>query len=186
MMSIYCSVCNKSKKEKENFLKEYCEVCPSKVENIMMIEELKKDELTKLGNRHKLKEFLEKYVDDDKYYDVILFDLNNLHTINRNYGYEAGDKYILEFVNILKKIFKKENTMIFRIGGDEFLVFSKMQISNLDEIKNYAIHSKEVWYPKEENFYNLLSKLDRELIDLKKKRINPIIRFFKKIVGCRY
>jgi len=43
---------------------------------------LKKDNLTKVGNRFKLDEYLEN-LDKNKIYNVILIDVNNLHEINR-------------------------------------------------------------------------------------------------------
>jgi len=186
MANVYCQNCNREKNEGENYNPHFCKICPAQKENLAKIEELKKDELTKLGNRHFLKEFLEKYVDKNKPYFVYLFDLDNLHNINREFGYEAGDKYILEFVSLLKNKFRENNVMLFRIGGDEFLAF---QLSGdyveMEEIRKYATFTFSYWYPKEINFYSVLSQLDREIISLKRQREHPIKRFLKKLLGCR-
>lgn len=52
---------------------------------------------------------------------VLVFDLNNLKTVNDQIGHLAGDQLILGLAQILKNTFRSED-MLCRIGGDEFLV----------------------------------------------------------------
>ena len=182
-----CKECHR--KDKPGYNPEYCKICPGTHCNLTLIEELKKDQLTKLGNRHFLKDFLQKYVDYKETYGIIFFDLDNLHTINRKYGYLSGDKYILEFVRKVQEVLP-ENIIFFRIGGDEFLVILLQQIdkdikNRLKKLEKYATIAYKNWKPQEDDFYMILNELDREIIIKKQKKINPIIRFIKKLLGCR-
>ena len=52
---------------------------------------------------------------------VIMFDLNNLKTVNDTFGHETGDNFIKRGSEIITSSFP--NSQAFRIGGDEFLVF---------------------------------------------------------------
>lgn len=49
----------------------------------------------------------------------ISIDLNDLKTINDTLGHQAGDKYIRDCADLLKK-FETEDCILYRIGGDEF------------------------------------------------------------------
>lgn len=53
---------------------------------------------------------------------LLMFDMNNLKTINDKYGHLAGDKVISSFCNCLIKSVGMIGE-IFRIGGDEFICF---------------------------------------------------------------
>ncbi|MGH0052222.1 MAG: GGDEF domain-containing protein, partial [Sphaerochaetaceae bacterium] len=53
---------------------------------------------------------------------LCFIDLNNLKKINDQYGHEAGDAFITFCVKCLKDAFP-EDTVIVRMGGDEFLLF---------------------------------------------------------------
>ena len=59
---------------------------------------------------------------------MVMCDLNYLKKINDNYGHDKGNEYIKTMNNILKGVF--EESPIFRIGGDEFII-----ILQEDEIK---------------------------------------------------
>ena len=53
-------------------------------------------------------------------FGVIVFDINNLKSINDTKGHEEGDKYIQEGCMMICKKFA--HSPVFRIGGDEFVV----------------------------------------------------------------
>lgn len=52
---------------------------------------------------------------------VAVFDLNGLKIINDTKGHEAGDKYIVDAVNLIREYFP--DCPLYRIGGDEFVLF---------------------------------------------------------------
>lgn len=53
---------------------------------------------------------------------VAYFDIDGLKEANDLYGHSCGDRLIVSAASVLKKIFAKD---IFRVGGDEFVVFCK-------------------------------------------------------------
>ena len=64
--------------------------------------------------------FNEEKADD---FSCIYIDVNELHIINNKYGHAAGDDMLLYVANALKDVFSGHR--IYRIGGDEFVVFAK-------------------------------------------------------------
>lgn len=83
-----------------------------------------KDGLTNIGNRTAYKEkitYLEKNIDKFKSIGIVIFDLNNLKTINDTYGHLQGDDAIITTANLISQSFKNFCTA-YRIGGDEFAV----------------------------------------------------------------
>ena len=61
---------------------------------------------------------------------LLYFDLDGLKKINDSLGHQIGSEMIVEFTNLLKANFRRNET-IARVGGDEFVVLSKQ-----DEIGN--------------------------------------------------
>lgn len=53
----------------------------------------------------------------------IYIDVNGLHEINNHLGHQAGDKMLKIVADVLGHMFSQDN--IYRIGGDEFVVFCK-------------------------------------------------------------
>ena len=56
-------------------------------------------------------------------FSCIYIDVNELHLINNKYGHAAGDEMLIYIANTLKEVFFGHS--IYRMGGDEFLVFAK-------------------------------------------------------------
>jgi diguanylate cyclase (GGDEF)-like protein/PAS domain S-box-containing protein len=81
------------------------------------------DQLTDLYNRHYF-EHIKKELKELPVISVIMTDINGLKLINDTYGHETGDELLKEYARILKKSFKKSD-LIFRWGGDEFVVVLK-------------------------------------------------------------
>jgi len=61
---------------------------------------------------------------NDSLIALLYFDLDGLKTINDTLGHQAGSEMIIEFANLLKANFRRNET-IARIGGDEFVVLSQ-------------------------------------------------------------
>ena len=80
------------------------------------------DEATGLPNKNKCEEILgqEQSVSAEAPVAVCVFDLNNLHTVNNNFGHEKGDEYIRSFAQQLGRV-ASEGCFVGRDGGDEFL-----------------------------------------------------------------
>ena len=58
---------------------------------------------------------------DQKPRALLFIDLNNLKTINDNFGHKEGDRAISDAAQILKETFR-ESDIVARVGGDEFCV----------------------------------------------------------------
>ena len=56
-------------------------------------------------------------------FSCIYIDVNELHIRNNKYGHAAGDEMLIYIANSLKEVFYGQ--YIYRMGGDEFLVFAK-------------------------------------------------------------
>lgn len=64
-------------------------------------------------------------LDEEKPQDFscIYIDVNELHLRNNKYGHASGDEMLIFIANTLKEVFFGHS--IYRMGGDEFLVFTK-------------------------------------------------------------
>ena len=82
------------------------------------------DSLTGVMNRVSYKRDIVK-LDEERPEDFscIYIDVNELHIRNNKYGHAAGDEMLIYIANTLKEVFYGH--WIYRMGGDEFLVFTK-------------------------------------------------------------
>lgn len=94
------------------------------------------DELTGCYNRR----YFMEHLNNNKYNCVVLVDVNGLKGVNDNIGHLAGDELIKSIPNILKTVFDK-NSIISRIGGDEFTILTNL---NEEELKNKIKLSKQL------------------------------------------
>ncbi len=94
------------------------------------------DQLTGLYNRHYF-EHCRKELEDIPVISVIVTDINSLKLVNDTYGHEYGDQLIKEYAKILKQSFKHSD-LIFRWGGDEFIVILK----NTEEATSWELHNR--------------------------------------------
>ncbi len=80
------------------------------------------DQLTGLFNRHMFEEELERLdVNRNTPLSVIMADVNGLKLVNDCFGHPTGDKLLISFSEILKKVFRADD-IICRLGGDEFVI----------------------------------------------------------------
>jgi diguanylate cyclase (GGDEF)-like protein len=82
------------------------------------------DSLTGLKNTTAYKEWISDYnrriQEGDASFGIVMLDLNLLKETNDTYGHYVGDKLISTAAQIIADSFKR--SLVFRIGGDEFLV----------------------------------------------------------------
>jgi diguanylate cyclase (GGDEF)-like protein/PAS domain S-box-containing protein len=103
------------------------------------------DSLTKLPNRTYFNKELETILKeaDKENYQVALFfiDIDKFKEVNDTYGHNVGDKML---VNVSKRLLNsiRENDVIARIGGDEFVLISK-NIKNEDNVRQLAANLKK-------------------------------------------
>jgi len=76
--------------------------------------------LTSAYFRHLLREELLPPARSSGYpFSLFLFDIDNFHGVNQNYGREAGDQVLLEVTRVLQEVMP-ETAVLTRYGGDEF------------------------------------------------------------------
>ncbi len=82
------------------------------------------DSLTGALNRVSYKrDILEINEEKPEDFSCVYIDVNELHIRNNKYGHAAGDEMLIYIANALKEVFFRHR--IYRMGGDEFLVFAK-------------------------------------------------------------
>tara|TARA_R110001599_G_scaffold83993_5_gene225678 strand:+ start:4616 stop:5971 length:1356 start_codon:yes stop_codon:yes gene_type:complete len=88
-----------------------------------------KDKLTNTYNRHKWSEQIQLLInlsDQDKTFSVISLDVDHFKKVNDTYGHQIGDKVLQQLANLLQKDLKIPD-MVFRMGGEEFLLLLTKQ-----------------------------------------------------------
>lgn len=129
---------------------------------------------------------IERRIEDGRISDfgIIVFDVNNLKTVNDTKGHEEGDKYIKAASKLICHVFK--HSPIYRIGGDEFVAFlmgedyknrniliasfnQKIE-KNKQEGKVVISSGLEEFNPeKDDNFMKIFSRADSRMYERKKE-----------------
>ena len=90
----------------------------------------RRDELTGIRNKtayQEVEEELQKAIDEERCdaFALVICDINDLKHINDTRGHKAGDDYIRYASGMICRIFS--HSPVFRIGGDEFVIFLQGQ-----------------------------------------------------------
>lgn len=89
-----------------------------------LLDKYHRDALTRLYNRHKYNEDIEEMSKSGiPHLTACYIDVNGLHELNNKLGHEKGDDMLCTIADTLKKYFPDD--MVYRIGGDEFIVLSR-------------------------------------------------------------
>ncbi|MBT3178738.1 MAG: GGDEF domain-containing protein [Desulfobacula sp.] len=109
--------------------------------------------LTKLPGNTMIHEYFSKSLSDfSSVYHLIYFDFDNFKPFNDTYGFRNGDRLILMFADLLKKMGLYKVRFVGHIGGDDFFLGVKNSESNKisDEMNRLANQFKE----NAESFYD--------------------------------
>ena len=89
------------------------------------------DYLTNLPNRLSLKEYLDQSLAEDitAHYALFFIDTDNFKYINDSLGHSAGDQLLVMIGNRLRENITSDG-MLFRFGGDEFIIIMKDMTEN--------------------------------------------------------
>lgn len=93
-----------------------------------LFEQMQSDPLTGIYNKAAAQEMICEMIfaaENNREYAFFIIDIDNFKYVNDTYGHAAGDFVIASFARNLKKHFR-ENDIVGRIGGDEFVVFLKI------------------------------------------------------------
>ena len=148
-------------------------MCKKLKDRIEQLEELAYvDVLTNCYTRAAFEEFKPKCTDAALY--VTFVDVNGLKVVNDRLGHEQGDE-LLKYVSYMLKHLSKKN-VVFRLGGDEFIILGHQRIiinmpevsygivykekgKELDEVLPEAEHIMKTY--KKENFFARRETLER-------------------------
>lgn len=110
-------------------------------EEMKNIEDLSyRDALTGVYNRRYLDKYVKNLKDSASIpLSVMVVDVNGLKITNDAYGHSVGDQLLKEVPKIIKKVIRQED-MIFRTGGDEFVVLlPKSDIAQAKSLKKRIV-----------------------------------------------
>ena len=149
------------------------------------------DTLTNVYNRNYYNDKVKDKLDTCEYpQTIIVSDINNLKTVNDNYGHLIGDELLKSFADILRQTFP-DCQMILRMGGDEFhLILEKTndeKVANDISVVKKIISEKRLTVDKnktikmsaafgfatrncsEENIDTIIALADKRMYENKKK-----------------
>jgi len=118
---------------KNNQLKNLNEFLELKVKNRTkeLEEKLYIDDLTGLKSRFKLDIDINKNVD---FPVLILIDIDGFHSINELFGTSAGDDILKSFTALLKDFTQNKFYDIYRVSGDQFVLFESAELIDHEKI----------------------------------------------------
>ena len=83
-----------------------------------------KDALTGAGNKAAYEDFIKRMdwdiLAEKAKFAIVMIDLNYLKKVNDTFGHDRGNLYLINTYKLIKEFF--DETGIFRIGGDEFVI----------------------------------------------------------------
>lgn len=91
------------------------------------------DVLTGLQNRYSLYNYMAQLKEKGEVFSIFFIDLDNFKSLNDSLGHTSGDEVLCSASSILKSL--DEDINIGRLGGDEFLVVKKGELSKEDAEK---------------------------------------------------
>ncbi len=101
-----------------------------------------RDPLTQLYNRRFFNTFMETELAFAKRYGATIlfgiFDIDNFKLFNDHYGHLEGDEVLKMIAKKIKEICKRRSDFVFRLGGEEFGIYTRME--NEENIRDYIEH----------------------------------------------
>ena len=126
--------------EIENYIAIFTDISEIKKSEAKMRSMAMHDSLTGLPNRTMMSSMMSHSIKSAKRQHelmaIMFIDLDNFKTINDNYGHKEGDNVLIETAKRLKDVLREED-IVYRFGGDEFIVTLE-HIKNSEDIAKIA------------------------------------------------
>lgn len=97
--------------------------CLSKIKEI--IENGFKDKLTGFYTKNYFQEYIDSLCKEEKKFSLIMADVDNFKKINSDYGHFVADEKLKACGDIFRDVLQADG-IVFRTGGDEFVVVSRL------------------------------------------------------------
>jgi len=102
----------------------------------------------RMAFEHKLRECGD-MAEEGKNVTLVIFDVNNLKTINDSEGHEAGDKYLKNTADMIYENLKGRGPL-YRIGGDEYaVIFADRSEREIEDVLDSLRNEKRMAYKKQ-------------------------------------
>jgi len=95
------------------------------------------DPLTGAFNRRHMDERLSENILSGAVATLLMIDIDHFKQVNDTYGHDAGDEVLIKLVSCLKS-HSRHNDLVFRMGGEEFLML--LADTNKEQAAIYAEH----------------------------------------------
>ena len=162
-----------------------------KRENALLRQKSETDQLTGLYNKMTVQDRIQAYLSEcpaDTMHALFILDIDNFKIVNDIYGHLTGDKTLEKISDRITSVFE-DNSIVGRVGGDEFIIFIKevpssgyahdkaqLLLNRLNEIlssfNNTASISVSIgisFYPQDGTaFYDLFTRADLALYEAKR------------------
>ena len=113
------------------------------VQNKLLEQRAYTDSHTGLPNKSACEKILNNKEIIDEPTACIMFDLNNLKTVNDTMGHSSGDQLIMNFARLLRSVIPEED-FVGRSGGDEFMaVIYHTSKAEVEDILKYLRRKKD-------------------------------------------
>ena len=143
------------------YIRNYLESARPVLQSRILTEILQKsnmiDGLTGLYNRKYLDIFMETKANNYDSFAIAMVDIDFFKKVNDTYGHDVGDMVLKGLSEIFKKSIEKED-IIFRFGGEEFLIFIPDVTGAEDTLKKIKdTFEDKIYSANSENFNKTLS-----------------------------
>lgn len=145
-----------------------------------------RDALTGLFSRQYLMEHMELLLEEKRRFSLAFIDLDGLKRINDSQGHAAGDRYLIQFSRYVIGHLREED-VIARIGGDEFVILlldcdktdacdklekmrSELTGEQFEYMPTFSFGIAEAGIHTEENVYQILERADKNMYQDKESR----------------
>lgn len=112
----------------------FTNITESMLENIKLHEKTIYDKLTGANNREYFEQNYQKVINEckktDNLFGLAVLDIDHFKQVNDTYGHDIGDNVLKQFVDVIHRNSRADDTLI-RWGGEEFILVLKVNCENV-------------------------------------------------------